>query len=152
MISIVTLINITQVRGLTVQQPTQHIVRFPPSSCSVPAALSVVSTKRLLHFKYKIYRPLRAICFRVRVAWAAVPVVPGPFINSFTGHGGSHGRRGSGRGAQGHGARAAGCSGTTGDVAAGSRGSARTAVTVNECSIQPFLPQPTHLWKFNCMS
>ncbi|CAL8376041.1 unnamed protein product [Arctogadus glacialis] len=33
------------------------IARFPPSSCSVPAALSVVSTKRLLHFKYKIYRP-----------------------------------------------------------------------------------------------
>ena len=31
--------------------------------------------------------------------------------------------------------------GAEGDVAAGSRGSARTAVTVNECSIQPFLPQ-----------
>ena len=51
----------------------------------------------------------------VRVARAAVPVVPGPFMHSFTGHGG---RRGSGRGAQSHGARAAGCHGrgTTGDV------------------------------------
>ena len=50
-----------------------------------------------------------------------MPVVPGPFIHSFTGHGGSHGRGhgAQGRGAQGHGARAAGCHGrgTTGDPA-----------------------------------
>ena len=37
--------------------------------------------------------------------------------------------------------RSRGMAGVAGDVAAGSRGSARTAVTVNECSIQPFLPQ-----------
>ena len=45
------------------------IARFPPSArCSVPAALSVVSTKRPL-FKYEIYiglnRPPRAICFLI---------------------------------------------------------------------------------------
>ena len=46
-----------------------------------------------------LIRPLCAICFRgAQVARAAVPVVPGPFIHSFMGHGG---RRGSGRGAQG---------------------------------------------------
>ena len=39
-----------------------------------------------------LIRPLCAICFRgAQVARAAVPVVPGPFIHSFTGHGGSRG-------------------------------------------------------------
>ena len=90
----------------------------------------------------------------VAVLALTVPAVPGPRCPRFPGH--SFVRSQGAAGDAGvpwprlrcsrctrSRCRAAGCRGrgTRGDLAARSRVSARTAVTVNVCSIQPFFPQ-----------